>query len=37
MDIVGPLFLMVLLAYSRNEGRDRAGLTDTERPVRQPG
>ncbi len=27
MDIIGPLFLMVLLAYSRYAGRERAGLS----------
>lgn len=35
MDIIGPLFLLVLLAYSRYAGRERAGLSGGGRSVGQ--
>ncbi len=35
MDIIGPLLLITLLAYSRHAGRARIGLTDGQRPVEQ--
>ena len=35
MDIVGPLLLITLLAYSRCMGRARTGPVDAERPVGQ--
>ncbi len=35
MDIIGPLLLISLLAYSRYTGRARAALADRERPVGQ--
>jgi hypothetical protein len=35
MDIIGPLILIVLLAYYQYSGRTHAGLADGERPVEQ--
>ncbi len=35
MDIIGPLLLITLLAYSRRAGRVRTGLTDGQRPAEQ--
>lgn len=35
MDIIGPLFLIVLLAYSRYVVEARAGLADRKRPAGQ--